>query len=119
MEKELSEVERRVLMELSVGPASTIWKLCNVLELSHTEVTDTLEELLRRGLVRVSSRGWELAAEGRAILEKPRGESEGIRHFKKMVKFALPSDVERSKSVVKPFKKSPEGEQEPEEQRAG
>jgi DNA-binding MarR family transcriptional regulator len=113
MEKELNKVEWRILEELSKEPASTIWKLTNMLGIPHAEVSDALEELSKRGLVMVTPRGWELTVEAEAVLEKQREEAEAaIRHSKHVVKVPLPSDVERAKVVVKPFKKSSEeGEQ--------
>jgi predicted transcriptional regulator len=116
MRKELDEVKRRVLTELSREPASTIWKLCNVLGLSHPEVSDVLEELSKKGLVMVTPRGWELTVEAQTVLEELEEDVKGIRHSKTMTKVPLPSDVERAKSVIKPFKKESEEKQETEKQ---
>lgn len=118
MVRELDEVERRVLVALSKGPASTIWKLSNILGLAHVEVSAALEELSKSGLITVTPRGWELTPEAQEMPELFKKEPGGIRHSKKMVKFALPSDVERSKSIIKPFKKVSE-ESEAEEGGAG
>jgi DNA-binding MarR family transcriptional regulator len=121
MEKELNEVEWRILEELSKEPASTVWKLTNMLGIPHVEVSDALEELSKKGLVMVTPRGWEPTVEAQAVLKKQKEEAEAVvRHSKRAVKVPLPSDVERAKFIVKPFKKSSEeNEQRSEEQGAG
>jgi DNA-binding MarR family transcriptional regulator len=120
MERELNKVEWRILEELNKEPASTIWKLTNMLGIPHAEVSDALEELSKKGLVMVTPRGWELTVEAQAVLEKQREEAEvPIRHSKQVVKVPLPSDVERAKLIIKPLKKSPKkGELKSEEQEA-
>ena len=118
MEEEQEEIEQRILVELGSGPVSTVWKLCNLLDLSYAEVNEKLQELLERGLVRITSLGWELTPEGRAFLEKskeqmeePKEKQKGITHSKKVTKFPFPSDVERPKSPIKPFKEISEKEE--------
>jgi hypothetical protein len=108
MGRELNELERRVLVQLSKDPASTTWSLSSALGLSHEEASAVLERLLGRGLVNVTPRGWEPTAEARELLEKPPEEPGGLRHSGKGIKFPFPSDVTRAKGVVKPFKKNSE-----------
>ncbi len=103
-------VKQRILLELKSRPASTLWKLANTLGLPVSEIEETLVGLADSGLVRVTASGWELTARGLEWLGRsaetpsPNKQPSKVGRPKEVVKIPLPSDVERSKKVRKPFK---------------